>query len=75
MVNESAPTGLIKQCQTVLDRSLYKLDNGRTVTITPRVAMMLAEQGVQLLHKTPLDSQRLMQAVVAGMLDHWGDKQ
>lgn len=75
MTNELVPTGLIKQCQTVLDRPAYQLDNDRTVTVTPRVATMLAEQGVQLTHKVPMDSQRLAQAIVAGMVDHWGNKQ
>lgn len=75
MTNELVPNGLIKQYQTVLNDPSYELDNGRMVIVTPRVAMMLAEQGVQLSHKAPLDSHRLMEAVVAGMLDHWGDKQ
>lgn len=70
MTNELVPTGLIKQYQTVLDRSSYELDNGQTVTVTPRVVTMLVEQGVHLSHKVPLDSHRLTQAVVAGMLDH-----
>lgn len=74
MVNKLVSNRLIEQYQTVLDRPAYQLDNGRTVTVMPRVAMMLAEQGVQLSHEEPLDSQRLMQAVVAGMVDHWGDK-
>ena len=75
MVNELVSTGLTNQYKTVLDDPSYQLDNGRTVTVTPRVAMMLTEQGVQLSHRVPLDSHRLMQAVVAGMLDHWGNKQ
>lgn len=70
MVNELVPTGLIKQYQTVMDCPVYQLDNGRIVTVTPRVAMMLTEQGVLLSHKAPLDSHRLIQAVVAGMVDH-----
>lgn len=75
MANELAPKGLIKQYQTVLDSPAYQLDNGRMVMVTPRVATMLAEQGMQLSHKAPLDSHRLIQAVVVGMLDHWGNKQ
>lgn len=75
MANESVPNRLIKQYQTVVDRPVYQLDNGRTVTVTPRVATMLAEQGVQLTHKVLMDRQRLMQAIVAGMVDHWGETQ
>lgn len=75
MTNELVPNGLIKQYQTVLDCPAYRLDNGRTVTVTPRVVTMLTEQGVRLSHKVPLDSHRLRQAVVAEMVDHWGDKQ
>lgn len=66
MANELVPNRLIKQYQIVVDRPAYQLDNGRTVTVTPRVAMMLTEQGVRLSHKAPLDSQRLTQAIVAG---------
>lgn len=75
MTNELMPNRLIKQYRTVVDCPVYQLDNGRTVTVTPRVATMLAEQGVQLTHKAPMDSQRLMQAIVAGMVDHWGETQ
>lgn len=75
MANELVSTGLTKQYQIVLDDPSYQLDNGRTVTVTPRVATMFVEQGVRLSHQTPLDSHRLTQAVVAGVLDHWDDKQ
>lgn len=75
MVNELVSIGLTKQYQTVLDDPSYQLDNGRMVTVTPRVATMLAEQGVQLTHKVPMDSQRSRQAIVAGMVDHWGETQ
>ena len=75
MANELVPNRLIEQYQTVLDRPAYQLDNDRIVTVTPRVVTMLTEQGVRLSHKVPLDSHWLRQAVVAEMVDHWGDKQ
>lgn len=54
MTNELIPTRLIKQYQPVLYRPAYQLDNGQMVMVTPRVAMMLTEQGVLLSHKAPL---------------------